>query len=74
MQKAEWPREACNHVLSAMVKELDDRSRRVAFVGGNMEDRQEFGPLGAPEEDVDDTPPPIGKNLSKVWNSLTDSR
>ena len=30
------------------------------------EDRQELGPLDAPEEDADDTPPPIGKNLSRV--------
>ena len=27
---------------------------------------QEFGPLDAPEEDADATPPPIGANLSKV--------
>ena len=30
------------------------------------EDRPEFGPLDAQEEDADDTPPPIGTNLSKV--------
>ena len=53
--------------VAAVVKELDERSHWVAFAGKSMEaDRQEFGPLVAPEEDVDDTPPPIGKNISKV--------
>ena len=46
-------------MLYAAVKELDDRAYRVAFVGEMVEDdRQEFGPLDAPEEDADDTPPP----------------
>ena len=30
------------------------------------EDRQDFRPLDAPEEDADNTTPPIGKNLLKV--------
>ena len=48
-------------------KNLDDRSCRVAFAGGIVEeDRQELGPLDAREEDADDTPPPIGTILSKV--------
>ena len=67
VQEAEWPRDACKRILSASIKELDDRSCRVAFAGEIMKkDRQELGPLDVPEEDADDTPPPIGTNLSKV--------
>ena len=50
-----------------MVKEDNDQSHRVAFRGGDMkEDLQEFGPRDAPEEDADNAPPTVGKNLSKV--------
>ena len=46
-------------MLSAAVEELGGRSCRVAFAGELVEeDRQELGPLDAPEEDADDTPPP----------------
>ena len=67
VQQAEWPRDACKQILSAQIQLLDDRSYRVAFAGEIVEeDRQEFGPLDAPEEDADDTPPPIETDLSKV--------
>ena len=67
VQKAEWPRKACRTILTAVVKELHSCSRRFAFAGEHLEeDRHELGPLDAPEEDADDTSPPIGKNLSKL--------